>query len=153
MPLQEFAQAHLFSPLGISKVEWQFSPTGLAQGGGGLGMRSRDLLKIGSVLANGGKWKDKQILAPEWVTATMRAHAEVDEQRSYGYLLWMYPYTSNGTSHNAVQMAGTGGNKLVIFPELDLVVLVTTTNFGVRSPHQITDKLIAEHVLNAIEGA
>jgi hypothetical protein len=48
-------------------------------------------------------------------------------------------------------MAGSGGNKVVVFPDLDMVAVVTTTNYGARNPHQITDKLIAEHILGALE--
>ncbi|TXI94414.1 MAG: class C beta-lactamase-related serine hydrolase [Burkholderiaceae bacterium] len=150
-PLAEFAKKNLFDPLGISKTEWQYSPTGLAQGGGGLGLRSRDLLKIGQLLANGGQWQGKQILSKAWVESSVARQAQVDEQRYYGYLLWLYPYMSKNVSHPSYQMAGTGGNKVVVFPEQEIVVVVTTTNFGVRNPHQITDKLISEYVLGALE--
>jgi CubicO group peptidase (beta-lactamase class C family) len=153
MPLPDFAQKALFSRLGIHKAEWQYSPLGLAQGGGGLGLRSRDLLKLGQLLANGGVWHGQQILPASWVKASITAHAEVDEQRNYGYLLWLYPYSAKGVTHQAYQMAGSGGNKVVIFPDLELVVLVTTTNFGVRSPHQISDKLIADYIVAAVEEA
>lgn len=151
VPLPEFAQKVLFSRLGIDKVKWQYSPLGLAQGGGGLGLRSRDLLKLGQLLANGGAWQGQQILPSSWVKASITPQAQVDEQRHYGYLLWLYAYTAKGKTHHAYQMAGTGGNKVVIFPDLELVVVVTTTNYGVRNPHQITDKLIADFVLTAVE--
>ena len=151
MPLADFAQKTLFTPLGITKTEWQYSPLGLAQGGGGLGLRSRDLLKFGQLLANGGSWNGQQILTAAWVKASVTPHAEVDEQRNYGYLLWLYPYSAKGVTHQAYQMAGTGGNKVVVFPALEMVALVTTTNYGVRNPHQITDKLIADFIVTAVE--
>ena len=151
MPLAEFAQKNLFAPLGITKAQWQYSPLGLAQGGGGLGLRSRDLLKLGQLLANGGTWQGKQVLPKEWIKASTSRQAQVDEQRYYGYLLWLYPYSTKTASYASYQMAGSGGNKVVVFPEQDMVVVVTTTNFGVRNPHQVTDKLIAEFVLGALE--
>ncbi|WP_230404537.1 MULTISPECIES: serine hydrolase [Undibacterium] len=151
IPLATFAQKNLFAPLGIDKAEWQYSPLGLAQGGGGLGLRSRDLLKLGQLLVNGGAWNGQQILPKAWVKATTSPQAQVDEQRHYGYLLWLYPYATKSAKYASYQMAGSGGNKVVVFPEQDVVVVVTTTNFGVRNPHQVTDKLIAEYVLAALE--
>ncbi|GGX35275.1 serine hydrolase domain-containing protein [Undibacterium squillarum] len=151
MPLPAFAQKALFSPLGIRQTQWQYSPLGLAQGGGGLSLRSRDLLKIGQLLANGGSWQGQQIISAPWIRTTVSAQAQVDEQRQYGYLLWMYPYSSKEMQHPAYQMAGSGGNKVVVFPALDLVLLVTTTNFGARNPHQISDKLISDFILPAVQ--
>ncbi|WMW79655.1 serine hydrolase [Undibacterium cyanobacteriorum] len=149
-PLPEFAQQVLFDPLGIKKLEWQFSPLGLAQGGGGLSLRSRDLLSLGQLLANGGTWQGKQILPLAWVKASISPQAQVDDQREYGYLLWLYSYTAKAKSYKSYQMAGTGGNKVVVVPELNLVIVVTTTNYGVRNPHQLSDKLISEFVLESV---
>lgn len=116
-----------------------------------MGLRSRDLLKLGQLLANGGTWHGQQVLPAAWVKASVTPQAQVDEQRNYGYLLWMYPYIEKGVAHQSYQMAGTGGNKVVVFPGLDVVALVTTTNYGVRNPHQITDKLIVDYILTALE--
>ncbi len=149
MPLPDFAHQVLFEPLGIDKLAWQYSPLGLAQGGGGLSLRSRDLLSLGQLLANGGSWQGKQVLPASWVKTSTSPQAQVDDQREYGYLLWLYPYTAKGVQYSSYQMAGTGGNKVVVVPELELVITITTTNYGVRNPHQLSDKLISEFVLEA----
>src|ERR1051326_8588191 len=54
----KFAEANLFQPLGIEKVKWFKSPLDQTMTGGGLEMRSRDLLKIGQLMLNGGRWAD-----------------------------------------------------------------------------------------------
>jgi CubicO group peptidase (beta-lactamase class C family) len=150
-PLQVFAQRTLFEPLGIEKPEWQLSPTGLAQGGGGLGLRSRDLLALGQLLLNQGRWDGRQVLPQAWVGAMTSPHARVDAQRGdYGYLTWLPTYTVAGKPHAAWAMSGTGGNKVVIVPDLDAVVVVTTENFRVRNSHSLTDALIADHALRAM---
>ena len=78
-------------------------------------------------------------------------HARVDEQRGeYGYLTWLPTYTVGGRPLKAWAMAGTGGNKVVVVPEMNAVVVVTTTNYGVRNPHGLADALIAEHALAAL---
>ena len=150
-PLEDFADRYLFAPLGIEKKQWQFSPTGFPQGGGGLSLRSRDLLKLGELLLNDGRYRSHQVLPPEWVKAMLTPHAYVDEQRGeYGYLVWLTPFRKGEGTVSAAQMAGTGGNKVVIFPSLDMVVVVTTENFGVRNPHAISDKLISEYILDSV---
>jgi CubicO group peptidase (beta-lactamase class C family) len=152
-PLESFAQRVLFNPLGIENPEWQFSPAGLAQGGGGLGLRSRDLLALGQLLLNRGRWNGHQILPESWVEEMVSPHASVDPQRGdYGYLTWLATYTVAGEPHAAWAMAGTGGNKVVIVPDLDVVVVVTTENYNVRNPHGLADALISDHALASITG-
>jgi len=49
-------------------------------------------------------------------------------------------------------MNGSGGNKVIVIQDLDLVVVITTTNYNVRNSHGISDKLLVEHVLAAVGG-
>ena len=49
----------------------------------------------------------------------------------------------------AIVMNGTGGNKVVIVPKLDLVAVITTTNFHVRDAHPLSDKLVTDYILPA----
>lgn len=150
-PLEAFAHDALFAPLQIEGEEWQFSPMGLAQGGGGLGLRSRDLLKLGQLLLDGGRWNGTQVLPEAWVTAMTTPHASAGEGRGdYGYLTWLPTYTVEGLPMKAFAMAGTGGNKVVVVPDLNAVVVVTTTNYNVRNPHGIADALISNHALAAL---
>lgn len=146
-PLPAFADEVLFGPLGIDKPEWQTSPLGLAQGGGGLGLRSRDLLKLGQLYADGGRWNGKPVLSAAYVAAAVAPHAQARSDADYGYLIWLQTFSG----HKAWVMSGTGGNKVVVVPDLSLVAVITTTNFNARQPHAISEKLLTDHILAAVE--
>lgn len=146
-PLPAFADDVLFQPLGIEAPHWQMSPTGLAMGGGGLGLRSRDLLKLGQLYANGGRWEGQQVLPADFIKASVTPHANARPDTDYGYLIWLQTFSG----HKAWVMSGSGGQKVAIVPDLGLVAVITTANFNVRQPHAISEKLLAEHILAAIE--
>jgi len=46
-------------------------------------------------------------------------------------------------------MYGTCGNKVVVFPDESLVVVITTTNYRVQGAGALTDKLIMDYILEA----
>jgi CubicO group peptidase (beta-lactamase class C family) len=149
--VQDFAHRNLFAPLDIEDAEWQFTPSGLAMTGGGLGLSGRDLLKLGQLYLDGGEYKGSQIVSKEWVDESTRAHARVDDQTEYGYLWWLREFQSTSARVASYYMAGTGGNRVAVFPELQLVAVVTSNNFAVRNAHQLTDRILTEYVLNALD--
>jgi CubicO group peptidase (beta-lactamase class C family) len=128
--LADFAGKNLFGPLGIQHVQWAYSPLGLAQGGGGLQLESRDLLKLGQFYLNGGSWNGKRIVSEAWVKSSTTPHVQIDEQTKYGYLWWRKDFPAGGRSYSAYFMSGNGGNKVAVFPQLEMVVVITSTNYS-----------------------
>ena len=39
-------------------------------------------------------------------------------------------------------MSGMGGNRVAVFPALDLVVVITSVNYRERDAHQLTDQVL-----------
>lgn len=147
--VDEFAQERLFAPLGIRRAEWVYSPLGLPMTGGGLRLRSRDLLKLAQLYLNGGAWNGTRVVSEEWVKESMRPHARIDDKTEYGYLLWLRSFGPQGKEHAVAFMAGNGGNKIAIVPDLDLVAVLTSTNYGTKGMHEQTDRLLGDYVVAA----
>jgi hypothetical protein len=43
-------------------------------------------------------------------------------------------------------MTGTGGNRVHVVPDLDAVVVITTTNFRLLNAHELSDRLAASPI-------
>jgi CubicO group peptidase (beta-lactamase class C family) len=108
--------------------------------GGGLGLRSRDLLALGQLYLDGGR----DVVPHAWVERSTRPHARVDDENEYGYLWWLRRIGG----HRCWAMSGLGGNRVAVFPHLGAVVVVTSENFGRRDAHDLTDRLVAALVSN-----
>ncbi|MBI3716628.1 MAG: serine hydrolase [Betaproteobacteria bacterium] len=149
-PLADYANRKLFQPLGIRKTAWQYLPLGIPMTGGGLGLTSRDLLKLGQLYMNQGRWNDNQVVPAAWVQQSLAPKAQIDDASKYGYLWWLQEFSVGAEPYATYAMNGAGGNTVQLFPKLDAVVVITTTNFKVRGPHQITRKLLVEHIVPAL---
>ncbi len=150
-PVPEFAQQNLFAPLGIRKTGWQMTPSGLAMTGGGLGLQSRDYLKLAQLYADGGVWNGKRVVTESWVKASIQPHAQIDDETRYGYLWWLKTFKSGDRKFAAYFMTGTGGNKIFVFPEQEMTVVLTSENYRVREAHELSERLLSEYILASIE--
>jgi CubicO group peptidase (beta-lactamase class C family) len=117
MSALEFANEHLFGPLGIIDVEWSFSPQGITIGWSDLHLTPHDIAKIGYLYLNEGRWDGEQVVSADWVKASTRKHISAKTlQDGYGYQWWV-----DGSS---IYMAlGYSGQYIVVVPDKDMVVV------------------------------
>jgi len=138
----DFAQAYLFEPLGISGVTWYADPDGIANGGWGLRLTPRDMAKLGYLYLHHGVWDGQQIVSAEWVSASVEAHVQTEDELDYGYQWWVYPPL------NAYTARGRGGQLIFVMPDLDVVVVFTAE---VEDDHVLLE-LIEDFVVPAARG-
>ena len=149
MSVPDFAQDKLFAPLGVGPVQWVLSPLGQAQTGGGLRLRSLDLARLAQLYADGGVAQGKRLVSAEWVADSTRPHARIDDQTEYGYLWWLRTFETGGRDVRTFYMSGNGGNKVLVAPDLQLVVVLTSTNYNTKVMHEQTDRLLTDYILPA----
>jgi CubicO group peptidase (beta-lactamase class C family) len=126
--IEEYAHNNLFSPLGISNYYWKRTPTGLEDTEGGLYLNPHDLAKVGLLFLQHGVWKGKQIVQGDWVRASVTPATTVSpEGTKYGYLWWLHPY-GDPPGHLAWAAHGFGGQRLIVMPEYEMVMVFTGWN-------------------------
>lgn len=150
LSVPDFARRHLFDPAGIGAVEWSRASEGTAMTGGGLLMTTPDLARLGNLALDRGRSDDTVVVSSDWIDASTRPHAQVDDDTDYGYLWWLKDVVVGDTALPCHAMAGAGGNRVAVIPDLDLVVVVTSENFGRADAHDLTERLIIEQVVAPI---
>ena len=141
---------HFSQPLGIKDYKLDYTPLGLLNTAGGSEYRSRDLLKMIKLLAQNGQWNGKKIINEEWIKKATSIQVNAWEGVDYGYLLWMKPFGKD-IKYDAYYMSGNGGQKVVSLREKDIVVVITTTNYGNRKAHGYTDTLMNDFIVPALD--
>jgi CubicO group peptidase (beta-lactamase class C family) len=142
--LPQFAKANLFEPLGITNFKWHFKPDkSSSETFCQLYLRSRDMAKFGLLYLNGGNLNGKQILSPNWVKESLTKHSAI-QNVDYGYLWWIKYLDADGVRYFGKAAQGNGGQKIYIWPGLNMVTVITGGSFNVQSP---SDEIIAKYIL------
>jgi len=149
-PVDQYIEAAILKPLGISKWEWPMSPAGEVMTGGGLRLRSRDLAAIAWMLVSDGRWGRYRVVPAAWITAAMTAHRKANAEQDYGYLFWQRFYTSKCGAIPAWYMSGNGGNAGVVLKNPAAAIVITRENYNTHGMHQQTVNLLERHVLPAL---
>ena len=123
----QFARQRLFDPLRIKEVAWPDDPQGVSYGWAGLRMHPRDMAKIGYLFLHQGVWNGQQILSSNWIRrATSRQVIVPGSDANYGYGWWIGTKELSGVYF----AAGRGGQRVVVWPEKDVVVVMNGAGFN-----------------------
>jgi CubicO group peptidase (beta-lactamase class C family) len=106
------------------------------------------MAKIGQLVLNKGTWQGSRILSAEWVEAMTRRWVPLGPTQGYGFLWWTRQYSSGSDTVNTVMADGWGGQRIMVFPSLDLVVVFTGGNY--TQQHHL-DEALLKYILPAID--
>ncbi len=141
-PILDYAREKLFDPLGIDTrpawegsnptskngfddagFAWLIDSTGVNSGWYGLKLTAPDLLKIGQLYLDGGRWKGRQLVSESWVreSTSNQLTAEQGNGDQYGYFWWLI----NEPAAPGYLAAGSWYQRIFVMPSRRLVIVVT----------------------------
>jgi len=148
---ENFIRDELLKPLGITNYNWEKSVSGLPKSAAGAGMLSRDMLKIGQLIMNKGKWQGQQLIPEDYI---VRATTPSAVNKRYGLFWWIDDFDVGGKTYHSFQGRGAGGQFIFMVPELDLIAVVTSHDQGMGNmletlPQKLIPAFLAASQANA----
>lgn len=134
MQTLDYANIHFFERLEMGARNWLVDKQGYNNGGAGLELTPREMIKIGNLILDKGEYIGRRIVSEEWLdhmtTQKIALPANtMNYATGYGYAWW----TGSGTKGNYFFANGYGGQFIVVVPNLKLVVVATNKWSGIGS--------------------
>ena len=149
----KFANEALAKPLGMSLARWPRDPQGIYFGGNDMEMTPRQMMAFGELYVNQGRAGGRQIVPAEWVQASFVPRTRSRwSGRLYGYGWWMRELAGR----RAYYAWGYGGQFIFVLPDLELVVVTTSSanpGRGRRGHRRALDELVEARVVAPITRA
>ncbi|TJY37077.1 serine hydrolase domain-containing protein [Pontimicrobium aquaticum] len=116
---------------------------------------TRDLARVGLLMLNKGKWRDKQVIPKIWVDEMVKTRTTAKEMQEsvpvmkesnydygYGYMWWLWENPSDTRLNNAYSALGAYGQNITVVPEKDLVIVFNTkAQYNRSNSSEITQEL------------
>ena len=120
-----FAQQVLGVPLGITIAPWPADPQGVHFGGNDMLLTPQQMLAFGELYLNRGVRGGRQVVPAAWVETSCvpRTTSRFDAGREYGYGWWI----DEVGGHTACYAWGYGGQYILVFEDLQTVVVATSS--------------------------
>lgn len=166
MDIEAFSWKYLFEPMGVDPPPWRWiGDTGVVYAGGDQQMTPREMLKFGVTYLDGGKWKGKQIIPPDWVQFSAQPYSGKENtwfnhpirpippgdgvvgKRGYSYAFWTHEFNYAGKKIPAYWAFGWGGQKIAVFPGQNAVVVFTG---GSYVSADATTRILSKNIIPAL---
>lgn len=136
----DFANEHLFGPLGFTLplLNWSTDVQGINSGGAGLELRAREMAKLGYLYLNGGCWDGAQIVSAKWVAQSIRKWSDPGHgSAGYGFFWWR-----STALPGAYAAIGAGGQYIFVDPASDAVIAIAADPTGDGGHFEILKTLV-----------
>lgn len=152
--LLTFARTKLFDPLGFQGYRWPYQSVAANAGTfGQIYLRPRDMLKLGLLYLNGGRWQGRQLISQDWIERSVAPLTQIGS-KPYGYFWWHQRFpvitVSSTQTVDTILATGNGGQKIFIVPSLQLIAVFTGGNYNSDKdtpPNEIMGNVILPELL------
>ncbi|MEP5611000.1 MAG: serine hydrolase [Cyclobacteriaceae bacterium] len=155
MSLKDFAKEKIFDPFGIKQFYWYTNANNQTGAAGNLYLSTLDFAKLGMPLVNEGKWGGQQIIDTSYVEKLCSNETfDLSDDNPYADYYGMMWYKSHRTFGNNdidyVFASGNGGNHLIVIPDRELVIALTSSAYG-RGPGHRRSYNVMSKILSSLE--
>ena len=157
MAIDEFSKKYLFEKLQVDSVEWAVRfENGVFEAGGGLKLTPRAMVKMGVAYLNNGIWLSERIVSENWVeksathypgNVNINVPGTNNRNTGYSYSWWTDQFSVKGKTINAYHAGGWGGQKIMVVPEYNAVIVFTGGAFTYK-PRE--NKVLKKYILPAL---
>jgi CubicO group peptidase (beta-lactamase class C family) len=135
--VENFAKNELFHKMNIANYDWRTREVGILTAESGSSVTSRNMIKIGTLIMNNGRWGNEQLIPKAYIEKMTEKHtpALTEEQvfssgdkvltNAYGYFWWQTDVNVGEKVYSSHSAQGAGGVTILVIDELDVVVVVT----------------------------
>jgi CubicO group peptidase (beta-lactamase class C family) len=152
----DFAVQNLFGPLDIPNFSWGKDDRGYPGGASNLKISPHDMVKIGNLILNHGRYNGIQVVPEKWITAMtttkISTNNDIPFGPEYGYQIWI----NSESTHKYFFAMGWGGQFIFIMPDQNLVVVATCNTAGVTTWQKAGEhwsamiNIIAEDIFSSV---
>jgi CubicO group peptidase (beta-lactamase class C family) len=137
------------TPMGITRYLWPIDRVRNPYGGGGLGLVTRDFMKFGQMMLDDGTWQGRRIVTGDFVRQASSSLMKIDG-KDYGLLWWPQSFTIGTRTIRGFAALGNGGQIVMVFPELKLVVATNGGSYASRGWRFVGGDLLTKYILPAV---
>ena len=150
----DFIKKELLDKMGITNYRWLINrQSGLPESGWQTGFTSRDMLKLGQLAINRGKWKGEQLVPEVFIDkAIHRIVRQADDENflddgnivntGYGYFWWQADMKVGNKNYFSTSARGGGGQYIIVIEELDLMVVFTAHDGNVSALQMVAERIL-----------
>jgi len=155
--IDDFSMKYLFKPLSVDSIQWGQFENGMYDAAGMLRLTPRAMLKLGITYLNDGEWNGTRIISSAWVenssepynnNVSINIPGEDSGENGCGYTWWTSELSHSGDKIKMFRAGGWGGQEIMVFPELDMVIVFTGGNYDAETSLY---KLLEKFILPAIK--